>query len=954
VFTRLLGLGVAITVGVVVLLSASGALATTNMQRVTSTPKVIKINVSSRAAVTHYLRSIHVNAKHAVIQRGLHNYAGARCPDTSWTCASTNHTVVQIAKAGGQNRFVCKSSKCVVVQLSGIAHGEYLAGTQTAAATASKSNTAFCVKTGSGATTGGGQVCAITQSGGPNLAGVYENTQKVSGLVQTAQYSATIKQTSTGSNSNTACVTQNISLDGSTSNTNGKPVTVNLNGFQTILIKQDSPAGANSAQQAATSTGACDNSSTALAQSQTLTSTVSATGNITQNQDTAPSPTSCVPDSGPQFSGCANVVVDIEQNQNTPTATGTNVANFTQTTDQRAVANAVTGKTVTQQQDADVANPPYSGIVGTLNQLSSGLSTATVKQDETQCEDATNTANNNPPLTQCSHTGDPPGLANLFQTQYGPHKGYGQSKQTGAASTVQDSFTLSQVSHQYTDNGPHTTQKNTIQGDCLVIGGTCQANQQATLNGQDTIDVQSGTDTNVNSTINCPNGHPSCTKTLSAPKITQQPDNPSLYGSGKRFEFQNADPTVTFLCSLDGAAYGSCDNVTNPTITTPPYPPTTGYENTSGLASGKHTLSVETQDSANPSANPPATATIQWVITPPDPSLTASSEPNDPALFTDTGSFKWTDADNTTIFKCSLDGAAYGACVSGGTGASWSGLQSGSHTFSVKAYDSTGTYVSTHDDHFSWVITPPDPTISSGPGTGSGSQTTSQDANFVFSDADSTVKYECKLDAANSYTACPSSNPTYSNLSHGPHLLDVKATDSTGNYESTGFAEYTWEVIPYVTFEVSDPDFGATAGWSDTAGSSPITLHTGTDDGTYAQFTIHDRSNLKVSDLASAEPSFNTDTYVGAPRYDIELDNGDYLFGYPPQAGFGPNSWDINCGGSNLSCTPAAFVTWDDVQTAEGSATITDVVIEADFPTDYTYSISDFSFDGYGPSDVAP
>ena len=85
-------------IAAVALVSASGA-ATTNAQKVT------KIDVSTRAAVVHYLRSIHVNPKGAVIQRGLRNYAGAHCPGKHWTCAGTRHTVVQIAKQGGQNRF---------------------------------------------------------------------------------------------------------------------------------------------------------------------------------------------------------------------------------------------------------------------------------------------------------------------------------------------------------------------------------------------------------------------------------------------------------------------------------------------------------------------------------------------------------------------------------------------------------------------------------------------------------------------------------------------------------------------------------------------------------------------------------------------------------------------------------------------------------------------------------
>src|SRR3954454_14112376 len=137
----------------VALVSASGA-ATTKTQNVTT------INVSTRTAVVHYLRSIHVNAKHAVVQRGLRNYAGAHCPGTRWACASTKHTVVQIAKQGGQNRFVCRSSKCVVVQISGTSHGVYVSGRRlasTAAPTKGGGSSGVCVKNGSGSTTGTGQ-----------------------------------------------------------------------------------------------------------------------------------------------------------------------------------------------------------------------------------------------------------------------------------------------------------------------------------------------------------------------------------------------------------------------------------------------------------------------------------------------------------------------------------------------------------------------------------------------------------------------------------------------------------------------------------------------------------------------------------------------------------------------------------------------------------------------------
>src|SRR5205823_7519131 len=66
-----------------------------------------------------------------------------------------------------------------------------------------------------------------------------------------------------------------------------------------------------------------------------------------------------------------------------------------------------------------------------------------------------------------------------------------------------------------------------------------------------------------------------------------------------------------------------------------------------------------------------------------------------PSAFGTSGAFQFTDADSTAIFKCKLDTAAtYTACSSGSVSTD---LSSGSHSFSVKAYDSTGTYVSTSD-----------------------------------------------------------------------------------------------------------------------------------------------------------------------------------------------------------------------------------------------------------------
>src|SRR5207247_10491631 len=106
------------------LVSVSGA-GTTNARAATG------VDVSSRTAVVHYLRKIHVNPKGLVIQRGLRNYAGPSCPGRGWRCARALHTVVQIARRGGLNRFRCSTGRCAVVQI----------------AAASAKNKAVCIKT---------------------------------------------------------------------------------------------------------------------------------------------------------------------------------------------------------------------------------------------------------------------------------------------------------------------------------------------------------------------------------------------------------------------------------------------------------------------------------------------------------------------------------------------------------------------------------------------------------------------------------------------------------------------------------------------------------------------------------------------------------------------------------------------------------------------------------------
>ena len=188
-------------------LVASVALVSASGGGTTAAKSGTRIDVSTRASIVHYLRSIHVNPKGVVIQRGLRNYAGPSCPGRAWRCARTPHAVVQIARPGGMNRFLCRTARCAVLQV---------------AAAASKPNSATCIRT-----TGLGASCSITQTSSAqtcapavacNRALIWEDAGKQTGLTQTALYTASIAQTA-GSSPNLACVHQSIFIEGSTKNT---------------------------------------------------------------------------------------------------------------------------------------------------------------------------------------------------------------------------------------------------------------------------------------------------------------------------------------------------------------------------------------------------------------------------------------------------------------------------------------------------------------------------------------------------------------------------------------------------------------------------------------------------------------------------------------------------------------------------------------------------------------
>lgn len=470
-FAKAFGLCAAVAVAVV-FLSASSATATVQSGAL--------INLSTRAAVVDYLRSIHIDPRGVVIERGVRNYAGASCPGRGWTCTTTTHPVVQVAAAGGRNTFRCSTARCAVVQIS---------NSQT-----SGTNTATCIKK-----KGLAQKCTIkqTSSTAHNKAVVYESVSSSKGtttstgsamsITQTATSSVSITQKATGANSNEACVYQAISLARSGS-IRKNTVKLTQSAHETVTIKQDSANGGNSAAESATPRGKCTGSS--VTQRQTLSSDLTVPKSVTQKQNAA--------------SKGANMTIDIEQNQSAGflgVADGHNSANFNQYGSQTALANSPAGP-VTQTQSSLTG-----AVLGTLNQDSRDPSTASTTQTETQCVKAAKSG-----LTTC-HASAVPGPFSVTQRQAGVvHKGVGVSKQTG---NVADTFAVSQSLAQDNTPGPHSYQTNTVQGECSTAGN-CTVSQKTDVNGQQSSNTKSGR--GVNTVTNCTGN--SCTSLSLARELT--------------------------------------------------------------------------------------------------------------------------------------------------------------------------------------------------------------------------------------------------------------------------------------------------------------------------------------------------------------------------------------------------------------------------------------------------
>jgi Bacterial Ig domain/Fibronectin type III domain len=233
----------------------------------------------------------------------------------------------------------------------------------------------------------------------------------------------------------------------------------------------------------------------------------------------------------------------------------------------------------------------------------------------------------------------------------------------------------------------------------------------------------------------------------------------------------------------DDVAVDHVDFLVNGTVvgTAGSAPYTVSWDSTT-TSDGSVTIAARAVDtSGNATTSDGRTVTVD--NTPPDTNI--DSGPSG-AVSATTASFAFSSNESAT-FECSLDGSAFSSCTSPN---SYDALADGTHTFQVRAADSTGNVDATPATR-SWTVDtgPPDTSITGGPaGT-----VNSRSATFSFTATENNVTFACSVDGS-AFAGC-SSPATYTGMSDGAHTFQVRATDGAGNVDATP-ASRTWAVDP--------------------------------------------------------------------------------------------------------------------------------------------------------------
>jgi subtilisin-like proprotein convertase family protein len=255
------------------------------------------------------------------------------------------------------------------------------------------------------------------------------------------------------------------------------------------------------------------------------------------------------------------------------------------------------------------------------------------------------------------------------------------------------------------------------------------------------------------------------------------------------FGFGSNPGGASFECRLDGEAFAPCSSGMS-------------Y---SGLADGTHTFKVRARNMAGADPTP---ATRVWTVdtTPPDTKITSGPASLSRVNAT-TASVQFVSPDTPgATFECRLDGAAWSSCTEPHT---VSGLNDGSHTLEVRAWDAVGN-VDGSPASRTWIVdtVAPIPTVSAPSGSTVDSEPTLSGTGGTASGDGGTVTV--RVYSGDGHSSPPAATPSHTvtapvapgtgrwsvdlplpPLGLGKHTVQVEQSDGAGNSGRSALAVFS-------------------------------------------------------------------------------------------------------------------------------------------------------------------
>ncbi|MCY4724744.1 Ig-like domain-containing protein [Nocardioides sp. STR2] len=310
--------------------------------------------------------------------------------------------------------------------------------------------------------------------------------------------------------------------------------------------------------------------------------------------------------------------------------------------------------------------------------------------------------------------------------------------------------------------------------------------------------------------------------------VTQRPTGVTSIPES-RFVFTTSEPGVV-ECQVDGGPWQVCSS---------PFDPV--------LPDGAHSVRIRVTDAAD---NVGQTAVMSWTVDGTEPDVVITSGPSGDHA-SRTATYTFTVDDPTATVECLLDGGTWSPCSSPRT---FTGLEDGPHSFSVRATDPAGNR-GAEGRSFFVDATAPVVSFTDGPAQ----VTTARTARLVFTVDDAVASRTCRLDGT-AYTPC-TSPVDLTGLADGSHSFRVEATDAFGN---VGTATRTWVV------DNTPPTVTITDGPSGTVTTNDVSFSFVADD---TPVTYECRLDAAAF-TTCASPLAYDDLAAGAHRFEVRATNG--------------------------------------------------------------------------------